>query len=489
MKRRRSSIVLRVASGVASAGVLAGASFVAATPASAATATDCTLGITVDSATGSADDIQTLLSAGAPLICLTGTFTLTTTLQADDEVTLLGLGGRATLDADGGTTILAMNGGNPLTIANLRFTGSAEGAVYSTGALTVTDAIFEDNNSPGLGGAIFADGTVAVASSVFRGNSADLGGAIFGYGSVTIQSSTFDDNSAYLGGAVLGYGTAVTVQSSTFDDNSTTVGGAAVNGSGVTVRNSTFVGNTGGSGALSMNSGTVVSSTFLDNSSSIDSSDAPALVGNIFASSGVQVQQVVWNEDEPSADGGGNLFTATADIEESAAVSPASSTRFGIAPASLFTTGLLADNGGPTPTLALSPTGPAIDAVPANAPSTDQRGVSRSALADAGAFEYVAPVTPAAPGPVTPVTPTTGPVAPITPTTDPVAPIIPAATVVAPVTPTGAAPVTPAAASAGLASTGVDLGGLLAAMTAMLAAGGVLLGASRRQRRRTTSRS
>ena len=53
--------------------------------------------------------------------------------------------------------------------------------------------------------------------------------------------------------------------------------------------------------------------------------------------------------------------------------------------------GRLADNGGPTPTMALLPGSPAIDAGdPAASPPTDQRGVARplGTAADIGAFEY-----------------------------------------------------------------------------------------------------
>jgi hypothetical protein len=54
--------------------------------------------------------------------------------------------------------------------------------------------------------------------------------------------------------------------------------------------------------------------------------------------------------------------------------------------------GPLADNGGPTETLALLPGSPAIDAVPSGFPPTDQRGVTRpqGLEADMGAFEVQA---------------------------------------------------------------------------------------------------
>jgi hypothetical protein len=56
----------------------------------------------------------------------------------------------------------------------------------------------------------------------------------------------------------------------------------------------------------------------------------------------------------------------------------------------------LANNGGPTPTMALLPGSPAIDAADlADFPATDQRGVPRpfGPAPDIGAFEYSTPVT------------------------------------------------------------------------------------------------
>ena len=58
--------------------------------------------------------------------------------------------------------------------------------------------------------------------------------------------------------------------------------------------------------------------------------------------------------------------------------------------------GPLADDGGPTKTMALLSNSPAINAAdPANAPPKDQRGVARNGLPDIGAFEFAGllPVT------------------------------------------------------------------------------------------------
>jgi hypothetical protein len=88
-------------------------------------------------------------------------------------------------------------------------------------------------------------------------------------------------------------------------------------------------------------------------------------------------QTNVWG---PLADGGHNLCS-----DESASFTSPTS-RSGIDPL----LGPLADNGGPTSTLALLPTSPAIDAGDATAcPATVQRGVRRpqGRACDIGAFE------------------------------------------------------------------------------------------------------
>jgi hypothetical protein len=57
--------------------------------------------------------------------------------------------------------------------------------------------------------------------------------------------------------------------------------------------------------------------------------------------------------------------------------------------------GRLADNGGPTLTMALLPGSPALDAIPADFPPVDQRGLSRpqGPAADIGAFERLKSAT------------------------------------------------------------------------------------------------
>lgn len=263
-RRRRSGV--RTAALVASSGILAG---LGASPAMAATALDCDGGNTVDASTGDGGDIQTLLDANTPIVCLSGTFSIATTLTFDHDLTLFGLDA-AQLDGGNAVQILAATDSASLTVQNLAFVnGFADasnvdgGAILVQGNLRVENSTFtgnqarEDggaiyvrddvdaplvqiidstftNNSTGevvdgfggySGGAIYAEGEsdfLQVSGSTFAGNEAsEFGGAIFAYG-MFVERSTFDSNTALGGGAV--YGAAIAAFESTFADNSAELG-------------------------------------------------------------------------------------------------------------------------------------------------------------------------------------------------------------------------------------------------------------------------
>lgn len=390
--RRRGA---RVALGAAS---VAGLSLLTASPAFAATDADCTDANTVDAgAGGTLADIQSLLDADTAVICLGGVFDVSTTLTFDYELTLYGLSG-AVLDGGGDTQILRALSEDAVTVQNLVFSnGSAsDGGAISAYDVTTIDSRFESNEAF-LGGAISAYSVVSEGST-FVDNTAELGGAIQTYDFADISTSTFTDNGANYGGAVFSYG-YVGIDSSTFEGNfAEGAGGAVLADEEFWVVNSTFVGNTvaeGAGGAINGDYGTVLQSTFLDNTADTGQAlyswdDGVVEVrGNIFsgASSSAQIDGF---EEATVTDLGGNLFSTTAATETFLS-DVQSSTGFGLPVALLFDGATLADNGGPTETVALYAGSPAVDAVPVGEPSVtvDQRGVPRDARSDAGAYEYV----------------------------------------------------------------------------------------------------
>lgn len=380
---------------LATTGVLAG---VAAAPASAAD--ECTPDNSVDSATGGGSDIQDLLDSPEPFVCLSGDFALTTALRFSEDVVIVG-SPTASLTAVG-SGILQGSGGADIAVRNLTFAGgsSARGGAISTYG-------FGDAETPG---------DVTVVNSVFRdnvpsdGSAGSTGGAVYAYGVLTVAGSTFVDNVAAFGGAVYSEST-------------------------VEVVNSTFVDNVGSGegGAIFAHGGLVAGSTFLDNTSAtpVDGVDVPGeaiylqtpgrftggsnmtLRTNIFAGDGVRPQLGIGGSAlAVYIDAGGNVFS-TAEEQEIDLPLASDTTVFGAPVSAVFgSSPQLADNGGPTPTVALVEGSPAIDLVPVSTSTgpidvvIDQRGEPRDELLDAGAFELQA----VAPTPTPPPAPTGAPV-------------------------------------------------------------------------------
>ncbi|MDR1529848.1 MAG: hypothetical protein LBS40_05560, partial [Burkholderiales bacterium] len=313
------------------------------------------------------------------------------------------------------------------------------GAIYTVGTVNVSNSTFEGNQTSfGNGGAIRA-GTVNVSGSTFKNNHAGGGGgAIYAYNIANVSNSTFENNQAlYFGGAIFTINANIS--------NSTFIGNQAVNSSGsggainayitANISNSTFIGNQAGRYGGAIYAGVTLKAshlTLLDNSATtngvaiyyegsgnarIDNSlilSSVALVGATALCSGAITgsYNIEWvhGADTTSCGGVNNISGGSGAIG-----------------AIVETT--LADNGGPTPTLALPAGSPAIGAVdPGGATSQmlvidfsstpvtatwedatlDQRGVTRATTAaerSLGAFEYKAPPPPvnAAPIPVLPM--------------------------------------------------------------------------------------
>ena len=158
-------------------------------------------------------------------------------------------------------------------------------------------------------------------------------------------------------------------------------GGAVVNGSNLTISNSTFVGNiadvtTDGSDVGNIFAGQVqiVHSTFTGSSgsSSLATSGIAMDVRNsVISAPAFACSGIITGSGNVASDATGVCPGATATVPT-----------MGLTP--------LADNGGITPTVRLLPSSPAVDAGdPAHCLATDQRGVARplGATCDAGAYE------------------------------------------------------------------------------------------------------
>src|SRR6266498_1181347 len=270
---------------------------------------------------------------------------------------------------------------------------SGGGGIRNSGILTVMNSSFsgntvigeELNDKDGLGGGIWNDGTLNVTGSTFDGNTAEgasgpyagdgdragLGGAIYAdAGTVSIANSTFTENQAKSGDNTSSCTTCP------FSD----AGGGAIymaSGSGHSIINSTLSGN-----LVTQGANTKIT--------------APTHSGALFVGTGSTVDlknSILANSLAP----GGDCFSNSATVNQTSNLIENQFNSSCGAPALTSDPLLdaLADNGGPTKTVALQAGSPAIDAgddvtctaTPVN--NLDQREVTRpqGAHCDIGAYE------------------------------------------------------------------------------------------------------
>jgi predicted outer membrane repeat protein len=269
--------------------------------------------------------------------------------------------------ADGGGGGIYSNGGNvtvmptpPLRSASIRFNSSVTGAaIYAAGGqLSVDRAEINNNRSSGSGGAIVVSDIkpptpALITRSYFQDNSAGVnGGALYALDGSTLNlsASTFTrDRASGLGGGV-------------YVDTL----------SNLNVLNSTFLGGVNREGiVVASGLGNVVFSTIVGATLGVGSTPTTHLSNSILRE--VTCAAIV--------DEGLNLqFQSTGCPVSVPSTNPLLDGRF------------LEDNGGPTPTIALLPGSPAINAIAIgdcvdqdNQPvKTDQRGFGRPDPADPG---------------------------------------------------------------------------------------------------------
>ncbi|HKY54733.1 MAG TPA: choice-of-anchor Q domain-containing protein [Anaerolineales bacterium] len=305
--------------------------------------------------------------------------------------------------------------------------------------LTVEDVTFKANSAAGEGAAIHSGGTVIVLDSEFILNSSQSSGgaiSISATGRLSIHGSKFVNNSASsAGGAiVLHESWSLSIENSVFDGNSALHGGgiavANSRGTDITIKNSLFarnkaIGVFGAGGAFrSVISGAVSPSMIFENNTFF-ANESTGFGGGIVVEEPIILRNNTFSHNQAQAgeNHGASLYLsgpfADASLYNNIFANNTGGDECGRSSApDLFVTGIgnivedgsdpcaslpgtiisdsqldpLADNGGPTQTMALLHGSPAIDTGNgANCPATDQRGVVRPLGngCDIGAFEYV----------------------------------------------------------------------------------------------------
>jgi CSLREA domain-containing protein len=286
----------------------------------------------------------------------------------------------------------------------------------TTGTVVMTGGAISGNSISAGGGAagLINDGVANIHHSLISDNdSENWGGAIFNTGALTITFTTVADNTAGgssgVGGGIYNAGGHLFINHSAFRGNHTRSGGSAIHGSGeITLLNTAVYSNThqqtnahtlqiGGSVSLinvtvSGNEGGINSSAITITNSTIADNQG----WGIFSLAGepdIQLKNsIVANNTS------GNCFTGVTSNGHNL---DSGNTCLLSGPGDLIDTdpllGPLQDNGGPSWTHALSANSPAIDTADNNGcPVIDQRGAPRPVdgdgdddpVCDMGAYEY-----------------------------------------------------------------------------------------------------
>ena len=359
------------------------------------TPTECSLRAAINNANNKTSDANSTCAAGTGQdtinFSVSGEITLGSTLPAIANTSP----GNLTIDATGqGITI---NGLNSAIDSSVQLLVVNAGATLNLKYLTL-----ERGNGGVSGGAIVNNGTLAVSNCNIILNTAPSGmngGGIDNLGTLTVSNSTFSGNSASTdGGGIYNDGVSLTVTNSTFSGNSAgSSGGGIYNSGAATITNSTFSGNTSasGGGGIFHASGTlgVSNSTISGNSDSSSGGgiDNGAAGGSVTITNSILASNTNGNCVGSSVTNGGLNISDDATCGFGSATGANGQTIGDSVNSKLDPNGLLY-NGGPTQTIGLQASSPAIAAIAtANCPAADQRGATRPApgqnACDIGAFE------------------------------------------------------------------------------------------------------
>jgi hypothetical protein len=302
-----------------------------------------------------------------------------------------------------------------LTVRNSTFlnnsNGFGGGGIANAGMASVMGSSFSFNHST-CGGAVYNEGTITIADSTISINGGNpLGGGICNAsGALIINDTTVSSNSAVHGGNIYsdfpGSGGTVTIKNSTISDGNADISGPGIQSSGIlTIVNSTISGNRGdlSGGIEASGTTTITNSTIAGNQTLGFITGGGAgitgtatikntiLAGNVNGTAVLNCSGTLTSDGHNLSDDNScaDFFTGPGDLNN---------TPSGLDPAGLK------NNGGPTKTIALLKTSPAVDAIPVipdyctlpdgtTPVATDQRGFLRpqGPACDIGAFEYTTP--------------------------------------------------------------------------------------------------
>ncbi len=391
-----------------------------------------------------------LSGGGTVTFACDGTITITATKTISANTILDGSGHSVTISGNNAVRLFMVNPAVNFSIYNLTLAngrGTNGGAIYNSGTSVISNGVFSansvSNSASGLGGAIYNNlGAVTALSSSFTnntcrggdgadnpapmgdglpGNAAAGGGIYNNAGSVNVTNCTFSGNTttgghggnggnaflifsagnggaggSAMGGGVFNMNGTLSVVNTTFVSNSCTGGNGGTNGTGGGGVHGN--GGDGAGGAIDLEGMTAVAvnATLFGNgcgggAGGAGSANGNRLGGNLRNGSGtLTLINTIVADSSGGTNGVGTITDGGNNISSDLSCNFTSLGSLNNTDPRL---GPLADNGGPTLTMALLQNSPAID-VGNNAvsPPTDQRGFARFGATDIGAFEMTPPI-------------------------------------------------------------------------------------------------
>lgn len=272
---------------------------------------------------------------------------------------------------------------------------SGVGVTVTISNLTVRGGSAPANAPAQAGGGIRNHGTLSLSNVTVTANSSGInGGGLLNTGTLTLSNTTVSGNTASTdgGGIYNGNSAALTITASTLSGNTANGtgrnGGGIFNSSAASLTNVTISGNSAGSGGGGVfNSGgtaVLVNVTLADNTAAlgggISNAAGTATLTDTLVSGSGNCSGVITSGGNNLDSGATCAFAGAGDLSNTDPL-----------------LGVLANNGGPTQTRALSATSLAIDAGNnTTCAATDQRGAARpfpvGGNCDIGAFEFRPPV-------------------------------------------------------------------------------------------------
>jgi|GEM_PF-2493636 len=341
------------------------------------------------------------------------TITLESELSINESLTIdgdntAGSGADVTISGNDVCRVLHINSpSKTVNISNLTVTGGNSGndvggGIKNTGTLAINNCNISGNTAAsGYGGGICntSTGDIDIISSTLSGNSASGCGAILNYGTMEIVSSTISGNTAENYGGGIYTNNDVTIANSTVTGNKCDAkgGGFYIYGGNVIIDSCTIAHNHSGydgsndqGGGLYLSNGnlSVKNSLLADNIRGNDVSTT----GDDYYYSGGTLNDTGYNIVEyqgGSSTGVNKTFTSTTNFIYSGSGNDWNHDS-GTVTGTVSIAEDLADNGGPTQTLALTSSNSIAIGNGNTFATIDQRGATRKSPPCIGAYEYVA---------------------------------------------------------------------------------------------------